>query len=35
VLLDFVSRTEPAQHDMETWRQLLAQDQHGQVPAAR
>jgi pimeloyl-ACP methyl ester carboxylesterase len=35
VLLDFVSSTEPAQHDLDSWRRLLAQDQRGTVPAAR
>ena len=35
VLLDFVSGTEPARHDLDTWRRLLSRDQHGQVPAAR
>jgi pimeloyl-ACP methyl ester carboxylesterase len=35
VLLDFIAGTEPAQHDLESWRRLLAQDQHGEVPAAR
>jgi len=35
VLLDFIATTEPAHHDLDTWRQLLAQDQRGQVPAAR
>jgi hypothetical protein len=35
VLLDFISSTEPAHHDLDTWRQLLSQDQRGQVPAAR
>jgi pimeloyl-ACP methyl ester carboxylesterase len=35
VLLDFMAGTEPAQHDLNSWRQLLAQDQRGQVPAAR
>ena len=27
--------TEPAQHDLDSWRRLLAQDQRGVVPAAR
>jgi pimeloyl-ACP methyl ester carboxylesterase len=35
LLLDFISSTEPAEHDMDTWRQMLAQDRHGKVPAAR
>ena len=35
VVLDFMAGTEPAQHDLDTWRRLLAQDQHGDVPAAR
>ena len=35
VLLDFVATTEPAQHDLESWRQLLSQDSSGVVPAAR
>ncbi len=35
VLLDFVATTEPAQHDLDSWRRLLAQDQRGVVPAAR
>ena len=35
VLLDFVATTEPAQHDLDSWRRLLAQDQRGMVPAAR
>ena len=34
VLLDFVASTEPAQHDLDSWRRLLAQDQKGVVPAA-
>ncbi len=34
VLLDFVASTEPAQHDLDSWRRLLAQDQRGVVPAA-
>jgi pimeloyl-ACP methyl ester carboxylesterase len=33
LLLEFIAGTEPAQHDMDTWRQLLAQ--RGGVPAAR
>jgi len=35
VLLDFVASTEPAQHDLDSWRRLLAQDQKGVVPAAQ
>jgi pimeloyl-ACP methyl ester carboxylesterase len=35
VLLDFVASTEPAQHDLDSWRRLLAQDQQGVVPAAQ
>jgi pimeloyl-ACP methyl ester carboxylesterase len=35
VLLDFVASTEPAQHDLDSWRRLLAQDQRGVVPAAQ
>ncbi|MGZ4506729.1 MAG: alpha/beta fold hydrolase [Blastococcus sp.] len=35
VLLDFMASTEPAQHDLDSWRRLLAQDQLGVVPAAR
>ena len=27
--------TEPAQHDLDSWRQLLAQDQRGTIPAAQ
>src|SRR3954447_23975983 len=34
VLLDFIATTEPAQHDLDSWRRLLAQDQRGDVPAA-
>jgi pimeloyl-ACP methyl ester carboxylesterase len=35
VLLDFMASTEPAQHDLDSWRRLLAQDQRGEIPAAR
>ena len=35
VLLDFIATTEPAQHDLDSWRRLLAQDQRGVVPAAQ
>jgi pimeloyl-ACP methyl ester carboxylesterase len=35
VLLDFISSTEPAQHDLDSWRRLLSQDQRGDVFAAR
>jgi pimeloyl-ACP methyl ester carboxylesterase len=35
VLLDFIASTEPAQHDLDSWRRLLAQDQQGVVPAAQ
>jgi len=34
VLLDFLATTEPAQHDLDSWRRLLAQDRHGVVPSA-
>src|SRR4051812_21550633 len=34
VLLDFIATTETAQHDLDSWRRLLAQDQRGDVPAA-
>jgi pimeloyl-ACP methyl ester carboxylesterase len=34
VLLDFVAGTEPARHDLDSWRRLLAKDQRGTVPAA-
>jgi pimeloyl-ACP methyl ester carboxylesterase len=35
VLLDFVATTEPAQHDLDSWRRLLSQDTKGNVPAAQ
>jgi pimeloyl-ACP methyl ester carboxylesterase len=35
VLLQFIATTEPAQHDLESWRQLLSQDKRGVVPAAQ
>jgi pimeloyl-ACP methyl ester carboxylesterase len=35
VLLDFMATTEPAQHDLGSWRRLLAQDTKGTVPAAQ
>jgi pimeloyl-ACP methyl ester carboxylesterase len=35
VLLDFVASTEPAQHDLDSWRRLLSQDSSGVVPAAQ
>jgi pimeloyl-ACP methyl ester carboxylesterase len=35
VLLQFIATTEPAQHDLDSWRQLLAQDQRGTIPAAQ
>jgi pimeloyl-ACP methyl ester carboxylesterase len=35
VLLEFIASTEPAQHDLDSWRQLLAQDQRGTIPAAQ
>lgn len=34
-VLDFMATTEPAQHDLDSWRHLLAQDTRGVVPAAR
>jgi pimeloyl-ACP methyl ester carboxylesterase len=34
VLLDFIASTEPAQHDLDSWRRLLSQDQREDVPAA-
>jgi pimeloyl-ACP methyl ester carboxylesterase len=34
VLLDFMATTEPAAHDLDSWRKLLAQDTRGVVPAA-
>jgi pimeloyl-ACP methyl ester carboxylesterase len=33
VLLDFIESTEPAQHDLDSWRRLLSQDTSGAVPA--
>jgi pimeloyl-ACP methyl ester carboxylesterase len=35
VLLDFMATTEPAQHDLDSWRRLLSQDTKGIVPAAQ
>ena len=35
VLLQFIASTEPAQHDLDSWRQLLSQDTKGVVPAAQ
>ncbi|MCW2532146.1 MAG: alpha/beta hydrolase [Blastococcus sp.] len=35
VLLDFMATTEPAQHDLDSWRRLLSQDTKGVVPAAQ
>ena len=34
VLLDFIASTEPAQHDLDSWRRRLAQDAEGLVPTA-
>jgi pimeloyl-ACP methyl ester carboxylesterase len=34
VLLDWIAATQPAQHDLDSWRRLLSQDQRGEVPAA-
>ena len=34
VLLEFIATTEPATHDLDSWRKLLAQDTRGVVPAA-
>jgi pimeloyl-ACP methyl ester carboxylesterase len=35
VLLDFMATTEPASHDLDSWRKLLSQDTRGAVPAAQ
>jgi pimeloyl-ACP methyl ester carboxylesterase len=35
VMLDFMATTEPAQHDLDSWRRLLSQDTKGTVPAAQ
>jgi pimeloyl-ACP methyl ester carboxylesterase len=35
VLLEFISTTEPATHDLDSWRKLLSQDTRGIVPAAQ
>jgi pimeloyl-ACP methyl ester carboxylesterase len=34
VLLDFMASTEPAQHDLDSWRRLLSRDTTGDAPAA-
>jgi pimeloyl-ACP methyl ester carboxylesterase len=35
VMLDFMATTEPAKHDLDSWRRLLSQDTKGTVPAAQ
>ena len=35
VLLDFIATTQPATHDLDSWRKLLAQDTRGVIPAAQ